>query len=106
MKLPTTIRVGYKDYAVELWPAAIANAERALGQCDPLAAKIYVCEGLFDIETAKVLMHEVFHALWDVGCLHAAADHDEELAVSVLSNGFMQVWRDNPALRECLMLAV
>lgn len=105
MNLPYTLKIGYRDYAVDYLPTAVAVAGAMLGQCDTRIPEISVREGLTDLDTAQVLLHELFHAIWDSGCLHTM-EPTEETVVSVLSNGFMQVWRDNPDLREFLILAV
>lgn len=104
MKLPASVRVGYRDYAIEAWPASHAHASSRYGECDTLNGVIRVMDGLPGLVTAEILLHEVFHAAWEAGCLDDK--DDQERTVGVLSKVFVQVWRGNPALRECLMLAV
>ena len=95
-ELPKSIRVGYRTYAVEDWPAIQASAAARWGECDPTNLVIRVRVDLAQMIRAEVLLHEVLHAAYDMGRLEPGAD--EEKTVSVLANQLAQVWRDNPDL--------
>ena len=93
-ELPKCIRVGYRDFTVEAWAKAVAEAKQRLGECDGTDGVIRVKVELQPQLEAEVLLHEVLHACYYSGCLDPAAD--EEKMVNILGNQFTQVWRDNP----------
>jgi len=47
------------------------------------------------------LVHEIFHAIWDV--FHLEEDDTEERIVATLATGWLGVLRDNPELVSCLL---
>lgn len=100
MTLPSPLRIGYRDWSVAPWPIELAFAEGSLGDCDANYGVIRVADNLDAPQEACVLFHEAFHAVWSVFGLPAKAR--EEDAVNALSAGFVQMWRDNPALRDYL----
>jgi hypothetical protein len=92
-KLPTKLRVGYRDYAVEDWASNLANVSDQLGECDRINCIIRIRTDLIPTVKAEVLMHEVLHAAYHMG---SADNADEEKLVSILGNQMTQIWRDNP----------
>jgi hypothetical protein len=95
-EMPKSIRIGYRDYAVEHWPTNIATASNRLGECDRMNFVIRVREDMNPQLTAEVLLHEVIHAVWEMGCMGDPPSGDEERCVNILGNQLTQVWRDNP----------
>lgn len=93
MNLPASIRVGYLDFAVEDWKPSEAHVNGRFGECDRHHMVIRVRADLGPQKKAEVLLHEVLHACYDVGCL---SGDDEEKIVSIFGNQLAQVWRDNP----------
>jgi len=94
--LPASIRVGYLDFAVEIWVTQHANAAGRYGECDKANAIIRVDTSYGPVKAASTLLHEVIHACFDVAGIE---DTDsEERTVTHLSNQLAQVWRDNPDL--------
>lgn len=98
MILPTSLRIGYRDYRVERWPSKTANANDAHGMHDPVNAVIYVSEDRTGWDAVDTLFHEILHAIYTVAGI--AGSDDEEHTVSHISPSWVQVWRDNPALRD------
>jgi REP element-mobilizing transposase RayT len=96
MELPKSVRVGHRDYAVVPWDRADAEDKEALGDCDHIHGVIRVRADLSAQESVRVLIHEVFHAMWHVGDLEKSAR--EEKAVSVLSFQWAAVLGQNPGL--------
>jgi len=94
MALPKSIRVGYRDYAIESWVPALASAAGRWGECDRMNMVIRIRDDLLPSVTAEVLLHEVIHAAYQMGALDS--DDKEERVVEVLGNQLAQVWRDNP----------
>ena len=104
MKLPATIKVGYRDYTVEAWEPITASANRRLGESDHFGLMIRVRADIPAQIKAEVLLHEILHCAWWVGAVEDK--DDEERTVSVVANVMSQVWRDNPEfvafMSECL----
>lgn len=92
-RLPDTIRVGYLDYTIEAWSAAHATTADRIGECDRQNSIIRVRDDLPPQKTAEVLLHEVLHAAYDMGCV---GGEDEEKTVSIFGRQLTQIWRDNP----------
>lgn len=93
--LPKSVRVGCFDYAIEEWDTRLANAAERFGECDRLNNVIRVRTDMPPARVAEVLLHEVLHVIWEVGCCDSG---DEEKVVSILAMVQCQVWRDNPDL--------
>lgn len=94
---PSTVRVGYRDYKVIVFPASESRAEQCLGRCDNHRGQIKVDETIIAEEPAQAantLLHEIIHACWYVGDIEN--DDKQEKTVSVLTNQLGCVWRDNP----------
>ena len=89
--LPKTIRVGYRDYAVEAYDKP--PIEHA-GECDSNWASIKIDVNYGPQRSAELLMHELLHAVYRSGNL--AVGDEEERVVTTLANQLAQVWRDNP----------
>lgn len=102
--MPSSIRVGFRDYRVLDWDPREANVAGRLGECDRQNGVIRVRSDLSAQMRAGVLWHEVLHAVYDMGDL--AADNEEKV-VTIMANQTLQVWRDNPDLvayiSECLV---
>lgn len=99
--LPKAVRIGAMDYEVHPWKAALATSNKALGECDPVNLIIRIREDMVPLKKAEVLIHEIFHGMWDTAALYNG-QLDEEHVVSALAYQFLQVWRDNPALGKFL----
>lgn len=92
--LPTSIRVGYRDYKISEYPARISEAEGNVGWHSGMLNEIAVrVDGQVPSEQADSLIHEVIHACFQVGGLKY---DDEEKIVTILAHQLTQVWRDNP----------
>lgn len=92
-QMPETIRVGYLDYVVEAWPSSLASTSDRIGECDRQNSIIRIRDDLPPQKTAEVLLHEVLHAAYDMGCI---SGEDEEKIVSIFGHQLTQIWRDNP----------
>ena len=104
MTLPASIRVGYRDYAVEAWPPREASASERYAECDRVNQIIRVRDDLPEQLTAECLLHEVIHAAYDMACIDIG--DSEERTVSALGNQLSQVIRDNPDLVAYLQEAL
>lgn len=95
IELPKSIRVGYRTYIVEAWPAIEASGEGRFGEHSPLSGVIRVRDDLDPVEKANTLLHEVLHAAHFVGGIQGG-NKSEEDTVIILANQLAQIWRDNP----------
>lgn len=100
MKLPTKLKIGFKDYEVVDWELRPAERAERFGECDQNHCIIRVAQLHGDAKAAHTLLHETLHALWTEGSLHKidAGNRDEELVVSVLSQMLAGLMRDNPGV--------
>lgn len=94
VEMPTHLRVGPVVYRVVEWEHREAYASAASGECDRPNRVIRVREDLNRDDKARVLLHEVMHAAYDMGAL--ADGEREEQIVTVLANQMTAIWRDNP----------
>lgn len=101
---PTTVRIGYRDFAIEEWDTKQANAAGRYGECDKANGVIRVDTSYGPVQAAETLIHEVLH-----GCFHVAGIDDsdaEERTVTHLSSQLTQVFRDNPDVMAYLRSAL
>ena len=103
---PSSIRVGYRTYRIEVWHPAAASGARRYGEASHMERVLRIDLSLGPIQAAETLIHEIFHAI-------SAASYnqdlfsgkDEERAVVGVSAGLTQVLRDNMGLRDWLYWA-
>lgn len=91
--LPKSIRIGYRDYAVEVLSPREGEARNEFGNHSVIASSIQVRTDTKPFETADSLIHEILHGAWQVAGLPRK---DEEHCVTLLAHQLTQVWRDNP----------
>jgi hypothetical protein len=102
--LPSSIRVGYRDYDLVVVSPLNAEAEGAFGRHSSTACRIEVRTDTKPAETADTLIHETLHAVWNVAGLQAK--DSEERIVTSLAHQLTQVIRDNPELVAYLTAAL
>ncbi len=102
-ELPNSIKIGPVMYRVFEMSAPLAAAENIDGICEPNHKIIRIREDLNRDDMARILLHEIIHAAFDMGAL---AEAQEERIVTVLANQLTGVWRDNPEfvrfMNDCL----
>lgn len=94
--MPHSVRVGAFDFAVEDWDPRQANSASRFGECDKQQNIIRVRTDIPRQRVAEVLLHEINHAVWEVGACDELAE--EERVISAISMVWCQIWRDNPDL--------
>lgn len=99
---PATVRIGAFTWAIKDWEARAADNSRAYGMCDKGTHTILIQEGMRPQKEAEVLLHEVFHAIYDVSGLGLMDNMPEEPIVNMLGYHMLQVIRDNPNLMAYL----
>ena len=107
MNLPTKIKLGYQDIAVQGFTTGFktSEAEDVFGDYCDRTGVIRIQKGMDKKTEAATLLHEILHAIVKSSGLTndgqpLKEDAAEEMAVDVLSNGLASVFRDNPKLLE------
>jgi len=98
MKIPKTIKIGWRDYAIKFVDERRSEEGELLdGEIDFLNHIIYIDNNLFQ-EDEKVIafLHEVIHGIFHNQC-HSDWCNNEDL-VEAVSEGLFQLMRDNPKL--------
>ena len=91
VKLPKTIKVGYRDFNVSQAPL-----RDRYGECDKDRGQILYAPGQSNLQLLNTILHEIDHACWDLGGLEDK--EPEERVVTVLNNVRTGVLRDNREL--------
>ena len=105
VKIPQSIKVGYRDYKLEKWKQTIANAGDAHGQFFAKEGVIGYTEEEKGVSHANTILHEIFHSIiyqWNIDL----DEKMEEIVVNGLTNGLTTVFVDNPELMDYLKLKI
>src|SRR5690348_13836632 len=94
--LPKSVKVGWRDYAIEEWGQAASVSADRYGECSHAERKFRVALGYGTQQGASTLLHEIMRAIHAVWQIHD--DDNEERTVKMLQQGLSTVWRDNPAV--------
>ena len=108
MKIPSQIKIGWKDVDIETVKVSfVKNNSDYWGQYLVRQNKIEIQEEAKGQDLANTLVHEIIHAIVyhsslnaDGGPLHD--DEDEEQTVNSMTNWLMGVFKDNPWLLDFL----
>lgn len=103
--LPSSVKVAYRTYRIEMLDHWEATEKQRFGECDKNAAVIRLDEKLDRFKMANTVLHELIHAIWYAFNGPEAKITEENIAF-VVSNGLTTVLRDNPALAVWLTEAV
>jgi hypothetical protein len=104
MTFPKSIRIGYRDFAVEDWDTKHASSAGRYGECDKANAVIRIDTSYGPVKAVSTLLHEVMHGCYDIAGI--TDEDNEERTVTQLSNQMTQVFRDNPELLAYLKTAL
>jgi len=100
---PSSIKVGYRTYRIDVWHPAAASGARRYGEAAHMERVIRVDLSTGPIQAAETLLHEILHAISSTTYNQDLfSGKDEERAVSGASAGLTQVLRDNKSLRYWL----
>jgi hypothetical protein len=95
--LPASIRVGYRDFKIEVWPKPKNDR---FGECDAATGVLRLNPDLEGDHQVYIVLHELFHAIHDTAGLSESST--EEQIVGAYSGFLLQVWRDNPGFRSLM----
>lgn len=101
MKLPTSVRIGFKDYSIKPYPEDAQRENGNWGHCKHGPAEMFVHNTEDGRETANTLLHEILHACCHVGATEMPRDQEEK-TVNIFANQLSGVFRDNPELIKWL----
>ena len=107
MKLPYKIRIGYQDIVFEREKASFAKPTDSYGEYDHRKNTITVQSELSDLDEANTLIHEILHGISYINSLTVSGqpldtENKEEVVINQITNGLIQVIRDNPWLTNYL----
>lgn len=92
-----TLRIGAYDYDLVYDDAPMIGGELMNGVHDREGLNIEIRVGMPIAREWQTVWHEVMHAIFD----NAAFEIDnEEQVIEIVSNGIVQVLRDNPRLAD------
>lgn len=103
-EIPETVRVGFKDYKIEIWTVGGTLNTGRYGECDHFQSIIRISKDLCAMELANTLYHEICHAVFYCFNIPNGDGEDrinhmtEERVVQSLASGMICVYRDNPKL--------
>ena len=91
-ELKDYIKIGYRNYKLDVWPDTFASTEEAEGE-------FFAKDGKHG---ANTLLHEILHAIvYQYGLAEDIKDKEEKI-VNTLTNGLSAVFIDNPWLLDYL----
>ena len=102
------VKIGFMDVAVVETTAM--DDEYQYGEYDSKTNTIKISPELSDLDKINTLLHEIIHAILfergvtAEGGMFDDKEKDEEFLVNTLSNGLIQVLRDNPKILYVLNL--
>lgn len=101
-----TLRVGHLDILVEPVSHELADKEEMHGCYLSSQFKIQIRHPYPPAEQARVLIHELIHAVYDVWRYTSDKSKDEESVCESLDIPLVKILQDNPQLLDRLKLAV
>ena len=100
-KMPKKIKVGGFVYSVTKLDRRQARAHNRWGETDTRTLKIEIDEDCPEPRRQEVLLHEVFHCIYDAWNIRSS--DDEERTVEAAALGLLTVLKDNPAFVRWLL---
>lgn len=96
-RLPSSIRIGPYDYALERLSDSEADRHMRWGDCWPGRYVIRIAPLIPTAAKAvNTLVHEALHAIFDA--MNIEDGDKEERLVTAIGNGLSMLYRDNPWL--------
>ena len=106
-KIPERIKIGYQDVAIERETSTFSKQTDSYGEYDHRKNTITIQTELSDLDEADTLLHEILHGIayinsLTVGGMPLDKEEKEEIVINQITNGLMQVFRDNKWLLDFL----
>ena len=99
-KIPERIKIGYQDVAIERETSTFSKQTDSYGEYDHRKNTITIQTQLSDLDEANTLLHEILHGIVYINSLTVGGqpldkEDKEEVVINQMTNGLMQVFRDN-----------
>ena len=106
-KIPERIKIGYQDVVIERETSTFSKQTDSYGEYDHRKNSITIQTQLSDLDEADTLLHEILHGIayinsLTVGGMPLDKEEKEEIVINQMTNGLMQVFRDNKWLLDFL----
>ena len=107
MKLPDKVRIGYQDIVIDREKASFSKPTDSYGEYDHRKNSITIQSELSNLDEANTLIHEILHGISYINSLTVSGrpldtDNKEEIVINQITNGLVQVFRDNSWLTSYL----
>ena len=99
-KISERIKIGYQDVAIERETSTFSKQTDSYGEYDHRKNTITIQTQLSDLDEANTLLHEILHGITYISSLTVNGmpldkEEKEEIVINQITNGLMQVFRDN-----------
>ena len=106
-KIPEKVKIGYQDVLIERDTSTFSKQTDSYGEYDHRKNTIIIQTQLSDLDEADTLLHEILHGIayinsLTVGGMPLDKEEKEEIVINQITNGLMQVFRDNKWLLDFL----
>jgi len=105
--VPEKVKIGYQDVLIEWSSASFSKPSDSYGEYDHRKNTISIQNELSDLDEANTLLHEILHGIVYINSLTVGGqpldkEDKEEVVINQMTNGLMQVFRDNRWLLDFL----
>ena len=106
-KILEKVKIGYQDVVIERETSTFSKQTDSYGEYDHRKNIISIQTELSDLDEANTLLHEMLHGIayinsLTVGGMPLDKEEKEEIVINQITNGLMQVFRDNKWLLDFL----
>ena len=106
-KVLEKVKIGYQDVIIERETSTFSKQTDSYGEYDHRKNIISIQTELSDLDEANTLLHEILHGVayinsLTVGGMPLDKEEKEEIVINQITNGLMQVFRDNKWLLDFL----
>ena len=104
-KIPEKVKIGYQDIVIERETSTFSKQTDSYGEYDHRKNTITIQTHLSDLDEADTLLHEILHGIAYINSLTVSGmpldkEEKEEIVINQITNGLMQVFRDNKWLLD------
>ena len=94
------IKIGYQDVTIERETTTFQKQSDCYGEYDHRKNTITIQNGLEPLDEANTVVHEILHGIAYINSLTASgqpldSENKEEVVINQITNGLVQVFRDN-----------
>ena len=94
------VKIGYQDIIIEHETVTFQKQSDSYGEYDHRKNSITIQNGLSPLDEANTLLHEILHGIAYINSLTQSdqpldTENKEEVVINTITNGLIQVFRDN-----------